>query len=46
MSQSKHPLLRDTAQVDIDSVQPFPASTKIYARGSRADIRVPMREII
>jgi phosphomethylpyrimidine synthase len=45
MSQSKHPLLRDTAQVDTASVQPFPASTKIYATGSRADIRVPMREI-
>jgi phosphomethylpyrimidine synthase len=45
MSQSKHPLLRDTAQVDSASVQPFPASTKIYATGSRPDIRVPMREI-
>ncbi len=45
MSQSKHPLLRDTAQVDNASVQPFPASTKIYATGSRPDIRVPMREI-
>jgi phosphomethylpyrimidine synthase len=45
MSQTKHPLLRDTAQVDNASVQPFPASTKIHATGSRPDIRVPMREI-
>ncbi|ASM76579.1 phosphomethylpyrimidine synthase ThiC [Vitreoscilla filiformis] len=25
--------------------EPFPASTKVYVEGSRADIRVPMREI-
>lgn len=45
MSQSNQPLLRDTAQVDAASVQPFPASSKIYVTGSRDDIRVPMREI-
>jgi len=52
MSQSKHPapgakpaLLRETAQVDAASVQPFPASSKIHVEGSRADLRVPMREI-
>ena len=47
MSQIKQPnsLLRDTAQVDAASVQPFPASGKIYVEGSRGDIRVPMREI-
>ncbi len=33
------------AQVDPSSVQPFPSSRKIYVQGSRADIRVPMREI-
>lgn len=33
------------ARVDPSSVQPFPNSRKIYVQGSRADIRVPMREI-
>ncbi|WP_305856218.1 phosphomethylpyrimidine synthase ThiC [Balneatrix alpica] len=37
--------LSERAQVDEASVQPFPASRKIYIEGSRADIRVPMREI-
>jgi phosphomethylpyrimidine synthase len=33
------------AQVDAAAVAPLPASQKIYVEGSRADIRVPMREI-
>ncbi|MDR0528256.1 MAG: phosphomethylpyrimidine synthase ThiC [Zoogloeaceae bacterium] len=33
------------ATVDAASVRPFPNSRKIYAPGSRPDIRVPMREI-
>ncbi len=33
------------AHVDDAAIQPLPHSRKIYARGSRADIRVPMREI-
>ncbi len=37
--------LASTATVDEASVQPFPNSRKIYVPGSRADIRVPMREI-
>ncbi|WP_010324502.1 phosphomethylpyrimidine synthase ThiC [Marinobacterium stanieri] len=37
--------LSNTAQVDKDSVQPFPKSRKVYVEGSRPDIRVPMREI-
>jgi len=37
--------LSQTAHVDEASVQPFPASRKIYVEGSRPDIRVPMREI-
>jgi|EP00764_Aduncisulcus_paluster_P012923 phosphomethylpyrimidine synthase len=37
--------LSQTAQVDRDSVQPFPKSKKVYVEGSRPDIRVPMREI-
>ena len=38
-------LLSEHAQVDPESVRPFPNSRKVYERGSRADIRVPMREI-
>lgn len=37
--------LSESAQVDQQSVQPFPRSQKVYAQGSRPDIRVPMREI-
>ncbi|MBL8487023.1 MAG: phosphomethylpyrimidine synthase ThiC [Rhodocyclaceae bacterium] len=33
------------AHVDAAAVQPLPASRKVYAVGSRPDIRVPMREI-
>lgn len=43
MSQTKS--LRETAQVDQASVQPFPSSQKVYVSGSRDDIRVPMREV-
>jgi len=38
-------VLSRSAQVDEASVQPFPNSRKVYVEGSRADIRVPMREI-
>ncbi|OEC46451.1 phosphomethylpyrimidine synthase ThiC [Pseudomonas sp. 1D4] len=37
--------LSESAQVDQQSVQPFPRSHKVYVQGSRPDIRVPMREI-
>jgi phosphomethylpyrimidine synthase len=33
------------AAVDTAAIQPLPNSRKIYVAGSRADIRVPMREI-
>jgi phosphomethylpyrimidine synthase len=33
------------ARVDDAAVQPLPNSRKVYVEGSRADIRVPMREI-
>ncbi len=33
------------AKVDAAAVEPLPASRKIYVAGSRADLRVPMREI-
>jgi len=37
--------LAATAHVDDAAVQPLPRSRKVYVEGSRADIRVPMREI-
>jgi len=37
--------LSQTALVDNAAVQPLPNSRKVYVRGSRPDIRVPMREI-
>ena len=45
MSQIPSPHLSETAQVDQQSIQPFPNSRKIYVQGSRPDILVPMREI-
>src|SRR5260370_8001700 len=33
------------AKVDSAAVAPLPNSRKIYVEGSRADVRVPMREI-
>src|SRR5262245_22400013 len=37
--------LAATAHVDAAAVQPLPNSRKVYAQGSRPDLRVPMREI-
>src|SRR5215217_7537889 len=37
--------LAATAKVDEAAIHPLPNSRKIYAEGSRPDIRVPMREI-
>lgn len=37
--------LSATAKVDEAAIQPLPNSRKIYVTGSRADLRVPMREI-
>jgi phosphomethylpyrimidine synthase len=37
--------LSATAQVDGAAIQALPNSRKVYVTGSRADIRVPMREI-
>lgn len=45
MSTEQQRHLSESAQVDLQSVQPFPRSQKIYVQGSRPDIRVPMREI-
>lgn len=45
MSVKQQKNLSESAQVDQQSIQPFPRSQKVYVRGSRPDIRVPMREI-
>ena len=45
MSAVAETFLSKNAKVDEEAVQPFPNSRKIYIEGSRADIRVPMREI-
>ena len=37
--------IASSAHVDGAAVQPLPRSRKIYVEGSRADLRVPMREI-
>ena len=45
MSAVPEEFLSQKAKVNDASIQPFPASKKIYVTGSRDDIRVPMREI-
>lgn len=45
MSVTADEFLSQTAKIKDESVQPFPNSRKIYVKGSRDDIRVPMREI-
>ena len=45
MSAQQQKNLSESAQVDQQSVKPFPRSQKVYVQGSRPDIRVPMREI-
>lgn len=45
MNTSVEKILSQNAKVDEASIQPFTGSQKIYVEGSRADIRVPMREI-
>ncbi|TCO77323.1 hydroxymethylpyrimidine synthase [Plasticicumulans lactativorans] len=37
--------IRATAQLGEDITRPYPNSTKVFVQGSRADLRVPMREI-
>ena len=37
--------LAATAHVDAAAIQPLPNSRKVYVEGSRADLRVPMRDL-
>jgi phosphomethylpyrimidine synthase len=39
-------LIRDTEQLSDAVTRPIPGSRKIHVPGSRADLRVPMREIV
>jgi len=45
MSAIPQDFIHKTARVSEAVTRPFPGSRKIYVQGSRADIRVPMREI-
>jgi phosphomethylpyrimidine synthase len=46
MSAIPEEFLQKTAKLSAEVTQPFSNSSKIYVQGSRADIRVPMREIV
>ncbi len=39
-------LLRQAEALSTTVVQPIPGSRKVYLQGSRADLRVPMREVV
>ena len=45
MSAVPREFLSRTAEVDPESVQPFPSSKKVYRTGSRSDLNVPFRAI-
>jgi phosphomethylpyrimidine synthase len=45
MSAAPETILSKTVTLDKAVTQPFPNSRKVYIPGSRADIRVPMREV-
>ena len=45
MSAAPEKILSKTVTLDKAVTQPFPNSRKVYIPGSRADIRVPMREV-
>ncbi|MEA3274911.1 MAG: phosphomethylpyrimidine synthase ThiC, partial [Pseudomonadota bacterium] len=45
MSAIPEEFVRKTARLSDEVTKPFPNSRKIYAGGSRSDIRVPMREV-
>ena len=46
MNAVPNPLLREAAELSESVVRPIPGSRKIHVEGPRADIRVPMREIV
>ena len=46
MNAVPNPLLAEAAELSESVTRPIPGSRKIHVEGSRADIRVPMREIV
>jgi len=45
MSANPQEILNPTAEINPETIEPFPNSSKTYVTGSRPDIRVAMREI-
>jgi phosphomethylpyrimidine synthase len=45
MSAIPKEFVQKTARLSDEVTKPFPSSRKVYVQGSRADIRVPMREV-
>ncbi len=45
MSANPRDFLASEQRLTADATRPFPASKKVYVPGSRADLRVPMREV-
>ncbi len=45
MSAIPEDFIKKTSELSEEVTRPFPGSRKIYVEGSRADVRVPMREI-
>jgi phosphomethylpyrimidine synthase len=45
MSAIPQAFVQKTAELSDEVTRPFPSSRKVYVTGSRADLRVPMREV-
>ena len=45
MNAQPNDVIRDTEALSEAVTRPIPGSTKIHVQGSRADLRVPMREV-
>jgi len=45
MAAANPKFIAASARIDDGAVQPLPNSRKVYVTGSRADVRVPMREV-
>jgi len=45
MAAANPKFIAASARIDDGAVQPLPNSRKVYVAGSRADVRVPMREV-
>jgi phosphomethylpyrimidine synthase len=45
MSAIPSDILKNAATLTAEAIRPFPASRKVFVPGTRADLRVPMREV-